>query len=128
MREAIASLIGAVASASSYGLPDVELRGHVNLSYAAAGEDPELAYRTAREGRRAGAAPRHARIRLLPARQCGPDGDAVGDWDWASAQTTEAYESNPDDMAARMRLAEVAGLRGEDSEGEFAQLEQFLAD
>ena len=44
------------------------------------------------------------------------------------ARTTEAAGSNPDDMAASMRLAEVAGLRGEDGEGELAQLERLVAE
>ena len=127
VREAIASLIGAVASASSYGLPDVELRARVNLSYSAAGEDPELAYRTARKGVEIA---RHLGMRGYGSYMLGNAAQmaiSVGDWDWALMQTTEAVESNLDDRAARLRRAQVVGLRGEDSQAEFAQLEEAVA-
>ena len=50
IREGIVTLVGAVAASNSYGLVDAEIRARVNLSFAAAGEDPQLAYRVAREG------------------------------------------------------------------------------
>ena len=50
IREGIVTLVGAVAASSSYGLVDSEMRARVNLSFAAAGEDPQLAYRVSREG------------------------------------------------------------------------------
>jgi hypothetical protein len=121
-------LVGAVASASSYGLPDVELRARVNLSYAAAAEDPQLAYRTAREG-------------VERARHLGMGGFgyyllgnaalvaiAAGDWEWVLSETSEAMESNPDDLAARLRHAQVVGLRGGDTDAEFEGIAQEVAD
>ena len=125
LREGITTLVGAVAGASAYGFPDVELRGRVNLSYAAAGEDPQLAYRTAREG-------------LEITRRLGMRGYAyymvgnatqlairLGEWEWAMTEIEEALASTDVvDNAAKLRRAEILGLRGEDVETEL----QFLTD
>jgi tetratricopeptide (TPR) repeat protein len=50
LRESIVTLVGAVPASESYDLVVSGLRARVNLSYAAAGEDPVLAYGVAREG------------------------------------------------------------------------------
>ncbi len=128
LREAIASQIGAIASASSHGMPDVELRGHVNLSYVAAGEDPELAYRTAREGVDLA---RHLGMLgymnyLLP--NAAQIGMQIGDWDWVASETEQAVEADPEDIAALLRHTEIVGLRGGDVTDGFARLEAFLVD
>ena len=127
-REAMIVLTGAVAAASAAGIPTVELRGRVNLSYAAAGDDPELAYRTAREG-------------LELAIKLGMRGygyyllgnatelaQRMGDWDWALTQLEEAAGSNEHDLAAAMRRAELLGLRGHDTEADFERLAATVAD
>jgi class 3 adenylate cyclase/tetratricopeptide (TPR) repeat protein len=124
LREAIVTLTGAVAACSSYGLVDVGLRARVNLSYAAAGEDPELAYRVAREG-------------LELTLRFGMRGYAfymlgnaaelamrVGDWDWAALQAEDAVAATENDLAAKLRHAELRGLRGVDVADEL----QWLAD
>ncbi|MGH2416853.1 MAG: adenylate/guanylate cyclase domain-containing protein [Candidatus Limnocylindria bacterium] len=128
LREAVASLVGAVASAASYGLSDVELRARVNLSFAASAEDPQLAYRTAREG--------VARARHLGMGGFGyyllgnaaQSAIVVGDWEWALSETSEAMESNPDDLSARMRHAQIVGLQGGDTDDEFEHIAQAVAD
>ena len=122
LREGIITLIGAVSAASAYGFYDVELRARVNLSYAAAAEDPQLAYQTARDG-------------LDLVRKLGMRGYAyymignatelamrTGDWDWAIAELEEAVAATDQDAAARMRRAEILGLRGEDVETELQAL------
>jgi tetratricopeptide (TPR) repeat protein len=48
----------------------------------------------------------------------------MGDWDWAIAELEEAVATSDTDNAARMRRAEILGLRGEDVESEF----QFLTE
>ncbi|MEO6294323.1 MAG: adenylate/guanylate cyclase domain-containing protein [Candidatus Limnocylindria bacterium] len=128
LREAIVTLVGAVAASSSYGLVDVGLRARVNLSYAAAGEDPELAYRVAREGH-------EVTLRL------GMRGYAyymlgnaaelavrLGDWDWAVPQLEEAVAATENDQAAKMRLAEIRGLRGVDVADDLQALADRVAD
>ena len=113
IREAIVTLTGAVDACTSYGVVDVGLRARVNLSYAAAGEDPQLAYRVAREG-------------VDLSRKLGMRGYAfyllgnaaelairIGDWDWALPELEEAAQFQ-EDLAARARRAELLGLRGED--------------
>ena len=127
-REATITLIGAVSAASAADMPDVELRGRVNLSYAAAGDDPQLAYRTAREG-------------LELAHKFGMRGYAyymignagllamrVGDWEWAIAEAEEAAAGTDLDHAARWRLAEIRGLQGHDVDAELQELAGLVAD
>jgi class 3 adenylate cyclase/tetratricopeptide (TPR) repeat protein len=128
LREGITSLIGAVASASSYGLPGVELRARVNLSFAAAAEDPALAYRVARDGMEL--------VRRIGMRGFGfyLVGNAaelairMGDWEWLQPELEEAISTIVVDRAAEMRLAELRGLRGEDVEAELQALADLAAE
>ena len=126
-REGTITLIGAVSAASAAGIPTAELRGRVNLSYAAAGEDPQLAYRTAREG-------------LDLARKLGMAGYAfyllgnaaelairMGDWDWALPELEEGIAASEHDQAARMRRAEILGMRGDDVEAEMQRITDLVA-
>jgi class 3 adenylate cyclase/tetratricopeptide (TPR) repeat protein len=121
-REGTIILSGAVAAASAAGLPDVELRGRVNLSFASASDDPQLAYRTAREG-------------LDLALKLGMQGYhyyllgnatelaiRMGEWDWALSELEDALARSDRDFAARMRHAELLGLRGHDTEADLRRL------
>ena len=127
LREGTIALIGAVSAASSAGIPSAELRSRVNLSYAAAADDPQLAYRTAREG-------------LELAKKLGMRGFAyyllgnaaeaairMGDWDWALAELEQAVAESEHDTAAQMRRAELLGLRGHDVSAELAHLADVAA-
>jgi tetratricopeptide (TPR) repeat protein len=114
VRESIVVLMGGVESCRANGLNDVELRARVNLSYAAAAEDPELAYRTAREGVDLA---RHLGMRgysfyLLS--NAAELAIRIGDWDWILPEVEEAAQLETD-HAAQMRLAEIRGLRGLDA-------------
>ncbi len=126
-REGTITLIGAVSAAAAAGIPTAELRGRVNLSYAAAGDDPQLAYQTARDG-------------LALARKLGLGGYAfylignaaemairMGDWDWVLPELDEAVAASDNDQAARMRRAEILGLRGEDMAAEMQRLTELVA-
>jgi class 3 adenylate cyclase/tetratricopeptide (TPR) repeat protein len=118
LREAIVTLIGAVSAASSYGLPDVEMRARTNLSYAAAAEDPLLAYRVAREGVELA---RHLGMRGYGFYLLGNAADLamrIGEWDWAVGELEEAIASEDQDLVARVRLAEIRGMQGTDVEEE----------
>ena len=71
-------------------MPDVELRARVNLSYAAAAEDPVLAYKVARDGvdlaRRLG-------MRGFGYYLLGNAADMalrLGEWEWATPELEEA--------------------------------------
>jgi class 3 adenylate cyclase/tetratricopeptide (TPR) repeat protein len=125
IREGIVSLIGAVEAAASYQLPEVELRGRVNLSYAAAGEDPQLAYRVAREGQelvgRLGM-PGWGYYMISNAVELGI---LLGEWDWALPELEDLVSSIENTQVARLRLAEIRALRGADQE---AELEALSAD
>ncbi|MEA2546073.1 MAG: hypothetical protein QOI09_1346 [Chloroflexota bacterium] len=114
IREAIVTLVGAVSVSSSHQLPNVELRARVNLSYAAAADDPTLAYAAARDG-------------YELARHLGYRGEGfyllgnaietairIGDWDWAAATLDEAEAAGltPQDTIPLLRHAQLAGLRG----------------
>ena len=46
----------------------------------------------------------------------------TGDWDWAIAELEEAVAATDQDSAARLRRAEILGLRGEDVETELQVL------
>jgi tetratricopeptide (TPR) repeat protein len=50
----------------------------------------------------------------------------MGDWDWAIAELEEAVATSDLDNAARMRLAEIRGLRGEDVESELQVLTELV--
>ncbi|HEY8921095.1 MAG TPA: hypothetical protein VIN32_00520, partial [Candidatus Limnocylindria bacterium] len=127
LREAIVTLVGAVEASTTYGLADVGLRARVNLSYAAAAEDPELAYRVAREGVEL---TRHLGMRgyafyLLS--NAAELAIRIGDWDWLLPELEEAVQLETD-TASRMRLAEIRGLRGVDVNDEFQWLADRMAD
>ena len=124
--EAIVTLVGAVASSASYGLTDVEIRARVNLSFAAAGEDPQLAYRVAREGlelvRHYGM---HGWFYML--------GNAaelairLGDWDWALHEVEELAVIETD-MTAKLRRAEIRGFRGIDVSDDLRAIAEGVAE
>jgi hypothetical protein len=128
IREAIVTLVGAVSSAQSNAWPDVELRARVNLSYAAAGDDPRLASQVAREGL---AMARHLGMRGYGFYLLGNAAELAvqaGDWDWALAQLDEAVAAIHTDFTAQMRRAQIRGLRGVEVEEEFERVAAFLAD
>jgi tetratricopeptide (TPR) repeat protein len=127
LREAIVTLVGAVEASTSYGLADVGLRARVNLSYAAAGEDPELAYRVAREGVELA---RHLGMRGYAFYMIGNAaelGIRIGDWEWVQAALEVAIQVETDDVA-KMRDAELRGLRGENVEVELQALADLAAE
>ena len=108
-------------------MPDVELRARVNLSFAAAAEDPLLAYRVARDG-------------LELARRLGMRGSGyylignaadlamrIGDWDWARPELEEAVAASEDDLVADP-VGRSPGLRGDDVEAELEGLAAAVAD
>ncbi|HEX6867683.1 MAG TPA: adenylate/guanylate cyclase domain-containing protein [Candidatus Limnocylindrales bacterium] len=111
LQESMAILVGAVARSASYGLVIAGIRARVNLSYAAAVEDPRLAYDTAREGVEL---LRHLGMRDWPY-MLGNAAELairIGDWDWALPEVeASALEG---DSSARLRLAQIHGLRGAD--------------
>ena len=126
-REGTIALIGAVSAASAAGIATSELRGRVNLSYAAAGDDPALAYRTAREG-------------LELSRKLGMQGYAyylignaaemairMGDWDWALAELEQTVAEIEHDTAAQLRQAEILGLRGHDVAADLQRIADLAA-
>ena len=127
-REAMITLTGAVAAASAAGMPAVELRGRVNLSYAAAGEDPALAYRTAREGMELSAKLGMRGYGYYLIGNAAELALRMGEWDWALAELEEAVGSNEHDLAAMMRRAELLGLRGHDTDADFQRLAATVED
>jgi class 3 adenylate cyclase/tetratricopeptide (TPR) repeat protein len=126
LREGIVTLVGAVSSAASYGFRDVELRARVNLSYAAAAEDPDLAYRVAREGYdltvRLGMRG-YAVYMLGNAVELGL---RVGDWEWIMPALDEAASIEVD-HASTLRRHEIRGLRGEDVAADLESLADVVA-
>ncbi len=127
VREAIVTLTGAIAAASSYGMPEMELRARVNLSFAAAAEDPALAYRVAREGQDI---VRHLGMRgwgryMLP--NAVELGIWRGEWDWAEPQLEEEIATSEFGLASRMRLAELRALCGVDVEQEFEAIAERVS-
>jgi tetratricopeptide (TPR) repeat protein len=52
----------------------------------------------------------------------------MGEWDWSLAQLEEAVATSEHDYTAQMRLAELLGLRGHDTEAELARLAEMVAD
>ena len=90
LREGIVVLLGAVTASASYQMPDVETRARVNLSFAAGGEDPVLAYRVAREGLELA---RHLGMRGPGYYLLGNASDMarrIGEWEWALPELEEA--------------------------------------
>jgi tetratricopeptide (TPR) repeat protein len=127
-REAIVALVGAVAAAASHGLPDVEMRARVNLSYTAAAEDPQLGHRVARDGleiaRRLGFRS-HGFYLLGNAAEMAM---RMGDWEWAVARLEEAVAVDELDVVAELRLAQIRGMRGVDVEAMLARHAAQVAD
>jgi tetratricopeptide (TPR) repeat protein len=127
LREAVATLAGAKASAESYGLTDVGLRARVNLSYAAAAEDPQMAFEVTRDG--------VAMVKRLGMQGYGGYmlGNAasfaidIGEWDWAIAELEEWVTRADYDFYTRACLAHLRGLRGEDVEDEFRDIDERTA-
>jgi tetratricopeptide (TPR) repeat protein len=128
LREGIATLVGAVASAESYGLTDVALRGRINLSYAAAPEDPQMAFAVVREGveivNRLGMRG-YAGYMLGNATSFAQE---VGEWEWAEQALRDALVEGDPDPTVRFRLAVLRGMRGEDVEDDIADIRQGAAD
>ncbi len=127
IRESVTTLVGAVASATSYGLVDVGLRARINLSYSAAAEDPRMAFDVAREG-----------VELVRRYGMAGYGDYMlgnaaafalsnGEWEWAVSALEEEL-SGLGESSARFRLAEFRGLRGEDVAADFAAVRQRVGD
>jgi len=115
LREAIVTLVGAVSVSSSHQLPDTELRARVNLSFAAAADDPPLAYAAARDGYELA---RHLGYRGIGFYLLGNAMESairIGDWDWAAATLAEAEAAGltlRDDWQPPSRYAQLRGLRG----------------
>ncbi len=116
LREAVVTLVGAIEVGSSYEMPEVELRARVNLSYAAAAEEPQLAFRVAREGYELA---RHLGMGGHGLYLLGNAADMaiqVGEWDWAVRELEEAVGADEDVGPAQVRLADIRGMRGVDVE------------
>jgi class 3 adenylate cyclase/tetratricopeptide (TPR) repeat protein len=128
LREAIVTLTGALAVCTSYGLVDVGLRARVNLSFAAAADDPELAYRVAREGHELTLRLGMRGYAFYMLGNAAEFAVRIGDWDWVLPLLEEAVSATENDVAARMRLAEVRGLRGVDVSDELQWLADRVAD
>jgi hypothetical protein len=98
----------------------------VNLSFSAAGEDPQLAYQVARDGlelvRRFG-----MRGWFYMLGNAAELAIRMGDWDWALAEAEEAA-ANHADLTASMRRDEIRGLRGIDVADELRALTDSTAD
>ncbi len=126
LRESIVTLVGAVSVCESYELVASGLRARVNLSYAAAGEDPRLAYRVARDGvdqlRRLGM--RDWPYMLSNAAELAI---RIGEWDGVLAELEEAALAESH-AAARLRRAEIQGLRGMDVDVELQAIADRVAD
>jgi hypothetical protein len=126
-REGTITLIGAVAAASAAGLPGVELRARVNLSFASAGDDPQLAYRTARDGLDLALKLGMQGYRYYLLGNAAELAIRMGDWDWALPELGEALARSDLDFAARMRRAELLGLRGDDTQADLQRLADEVA-
>jgi hypothetical protein len=121
------TLSGALEATATYGLADLGIRARVNLSYAAAAEDPQLAFRVAREG-----------VELM--QHLGMRGYGyymlsnavelavrIGEWEWTVPQLEEAVQWEGD-SASRLRLAEIRGLMGVDVSEEIQWVADLWAD
>jgi class 3 adenylate cyclase/tetratricopeptide (TPR) repeat protein len=126
IQEGIAVLRGAVAMASQYGLNSTEIRGRVNLSFAAAADDPQLGYQVAREGwelvRRLG-----FRGWFYMLSNAVEFAIRIGDWEWALAELEEAATLEAD-LSAQLRLAEIRGLRGADVDADIQAVTDLVGD
>jgi class 3 adenylate cyclase/tetratricopeptide (TPR) repeat protein len=127
LQESIAVLEGAVAMAARHGLPVVEIRARVNLSYAAAGDDPQFGYRIARDGWEL---VKHLGMRgwFYMLSNAAEFAVRVGDWSWALTELEEAVATLETDLTARLRRAEIRGLQGADVEDDIQDVADRLAD
>ena len=119
LRESIVTLVGAVAASTSYGLWSTGIRARVNLELRGGGRGPASSpIDIAREGVEL---LRHLGMRDWPY-MLGNAAELairIGDWDWALSEVEEAA-ADRDRPAARMRRAEIRGLRGMDVSGRAA--------
>jgi class 3 adenylate cyclase/tetratricopeptide (TPR) repeat protein len=128
IQEAIITLLGAITFARSHEMTNLEFRARVNLSYAAAAEDMELAFRIAREGyeRAYQLGNRGHGIYLLG--NATDEAIHLGDWEWVLEQTSHAITDEPEvDYVARLPNLHVRGLRGESVDAELDELNAPLA-
>ena len=113
LQEAMALLAGVIELATAQGFVGIELRARINLSYASAATDPQLAFSTARDG-------------LAKARRFGRSGQAsylagnafgaaleVGEWDWVTRVSEDYAESQQRGPDVPLCRATLAALRGE---------------
>ena len=117
LREAIVTLVGAVSVSSSHQLPEVELRARTNLSYAAAADDPQLAYATARDGYELARHLGHRQRSFYLVSNAIESAIRIGDWDWPAATLAEAEAEaagliTQDEWQPHLRHAQLRGLRG----------------
>jgi hypothetical protein len=100
----------------------------VNLSYAAAAEDPRLAYTVAREGYELATKLGMRGYGFYLLGNAADMAIRIGDWDWALREI-EAWLAEDDEMGpARVRRAQIQGFRGEDVEAEFEAAAESVAD
>jgi class 3 adenylate cyclase/tetratricopeptide (TPR) repeat protein len=127
LQEAIATLEGGMAMAARKGLPVVEIRARVNLSYAAAGDDPQFGYRIARDGWEL---VKHLGMRgwFYMLSNVAEFAVRVGDWSWVVAELEDAVATLETDLTARLRRAEIRGLQGIDVEADLQDVADRLAD
>jgi hypothetical protein len=121
------TLVGAIASAESYGLVDVGLRARINLSYAAAAEDPQMAFEVVRDGV---ALVRHLGMAGYGGYMLGNAAAFAaqnGEFEWAIATLEETLADFDQDYAARFRLAQLRGLQGADVDADFAAVAERVA-
>ncbi len=112
LREAIVTLVGAVSVSSSHQLPEVELRARTNLSFAAAADDPQLAYATARDGYELARHLGHRQRSFYLLGNAIGSAIRIGDWEWPAAMLAEAEAAGLDDWQPHLQHARLRGLRG----------------
>jgi tetratricopeptide (TPR) repeat protein len=119
--ESIAVLQGALVVTQSYGIPALEIRVRINLSYAAANEEPQLGYTVARQGWEL-VKQRGMRGFFFMLGNAVEGAMRVGDWDWALSELEEAVATLESDIPAKLNRARILGLRGPDMSAEIDEL------